>query len=49
MKYDDNAYDDNAYKRQFITITDAYKWQFITITDAELSSFAFSNGKEDKI
>lgn len=49
MKYDDNAYDDNAYKRQFITITDAYKWQFITITDAELSSFAFSNGREDKI
>lgn len=49
MKYDDNAYDDNAYKRQFITITDAYKWEFITITDAELSSFAFSNGREDKI
>lgn len=49
MKYDDNAYDDNAYKRQFITITDAYKWQFITITYAEISSFAFSNGKEDKI
>lgn len=42
-------YDDNAYKRQFITITDAYKWEFITITDAELSSFAFSNGREDKI